>query len=168
MQGRTCAVVTMGVLGLLVASATAHALVFEVLTTVDKIDATTDGVCADIDGKCTLRAAIQEANAHLGEDIINIIGAKNQKFPLKLVGANEDAAATGDLDITDDVIIHGNQHAIIVGKKDRVLEIFPVVHVELDGVTVKGWLDTHQGARRRSHDGRGRWHSQCRNPPHEL
>jgi len=95
-------------------------------------------VCADVDGKCTLRAAIQEANAHPGEDIINIIGAKNQKFPLKVVGANEDAAATGDLDITSDVIIHGNQHAIIVGKKDRVFQIFPGVHVELDGVAVTG------------------------------
>jgi predicted outer membrane repeat protein len=113
-------------------------LIFEVKTTVDKPDAQIDGVCADVDGDCTLRAAIQEANAHPGEDIINIIGAKDQKFPLKVTGADEDAAATGDLDITSDVIIHGNEHAIIVGKKDRVLHIFPGVHVELDGVTVSG------------------------------
>jgi predicted outer membrane repeat protein len=139
MPDRARFVVTVGVVGLLVASAAvAHALIFEVLTTADVADAAIDGVCADSDGVCTLRAAIQEANAHMGEDIINIIGAKNHKFPLKLVGANEDAAATGDLDITDDVIIHGNQHAIIVGKKDRVLQIFAGVHVELDGVTVKG------------------------------
>src|SRR4029077_20506003 len=113
----------------------AGALTFEVLSKDDKPDAQIDGVCADADGVCTLRAAIQEANAHPGGDIINIIGAKKQKFLLKLVGANEDAAATGDLDITSDVIIHGNQKAIIVGKKDRVLHIFAGVHVELDGVT---------------------------------
>jgi CSLREA domain-containing protein len=101
MRGRTRSVVIGGVVGLLVAAATAaHALVFEVLTTLDKPDAAIDGVCADVDGVCTLRAAIQEANAHPGEEIINIIGAKNQRFPLKVVGANEDAAATGDLDST--------------------------------------------------------------------
>jgi len=125
------------VLVLVLASAgSARALVFEVFTKADKADAVIDGVCADVDGVCTLRAAIQEANAHPGEDIINIIGAKDQTFALKLVGANEDAAATGDLDITDDVIIHGNQHAIITGKNDRVFQIFPGVNVDMEGVIV--------------------------------
>ncbi len=73
-------------------AATAQALTFDVLTKADKPDAVIDGVCADVDGICTLRAAIQEANAHPGEDIINIIGAKDQKFVLKLVGASTTAA----------------------------------------------------------------------------
>lgn len=117
----------------------ATALVFEVNTKDDKPDALIgDDVCADVDGKCTLRAAVQETNAQPGEDIINIIGAKDQKFPLKIVGANEDAAATGDLDITGDLIVHGNQHAIIKGKKDRVLHVFPGANVQLEGVTITG------------------------------
>ena len=111
MARRTRSIVVASVAVLLVASASAagNLSVFQVDTTVDKPDAQIDGVCADVDGHCTLRAAIQEANAHPGQDVINIIGAKKQKFPLKVVGADEDAAATGDLDITDDVIIHGNQ-----------------------------------------------------------
>jgi hypothetical protein len=121
-----------------VVPASAIDLVFAVITTDDKPDAMIgDGICADVDGKCTLRAAIQEANAHPGEDIINIIGDKDKKFPLKLVGANEDAAATGDLDITDTtgvLIIHGNEHAIIKGKKDRVFHILPGASLQLEGV----------------------------------
>ncbi len=114
----------------------AEALVFQVVTTVDKPDAVIDGVCADVEGACTLRAAVQEANANPGEDIINIVGAVDRKFPLKVVGAGEDAAASGDLDITGDLRINGNQHAIIQGKKDRVFQIFPGVTVTLDGVIV--------------------------------
>lgn len=123
-----------------VAPAGAVDLVFAVITTDDKPDVSIgDGICADVDGKCTLRAAIQEANAHPGEDIINIIGAKDQRFPLKVVGANEDAAATGDLDITDTtgvLIVHGNEHATIKGKKDRVFHILPGASLQLDGVSV--------------------------------
>lgn len=129
---------TLAVMTLLLASVVpSSALVFDVDTTDDKPDAAIgDGICADVDGKCTLRAAIQEANADPGADVIDIIGAKNQTFTLKLVGANEHAAATGDLDITDDLTVNGNEHAIIKGKKDRVFHVFPGANVDLEGVTV--------------------------------
>jgi len=40
-------------------------------STLDTPDDTIDGVCDDGDGNCTLRAAIEEANAHAGADVIN-------------------------------------------------------------------------------------------------
>src|SRR3954468_19623754 len=51
----------------------AHAAAtFVVNSTSDTADASVgDGVCADASGGCTLRAAIQEANAAAGTDTIN-------------------------------------------------------------------------------------------------
>jgi hypothetical protein len=54
---------------------------------------------------CTLRAAIEETNALSGQDIINV---PSGHFLLDIAGINEDHAATGDLDITGDLIIRGN------------------------------------------------------------
>ena len=49
----------------------AGAATFVVSSTVDSVDvAPGDGVCADSLGLCTLRAAIQEANAFPGADTI--------------------------------------------------------------------------------------------------
>ncbi|MBA7659247.1 hypothetical protein ES703_67221 [subsurface metagenome] len=64
-----------------------------------------DGVAetAPGNGICTLRAAIQEANALAGPDTINLPA---NTYTLSIAGANEDAAATGDLDITDDLYHH--------------------------------------------------------------
>ena len=45
---------------------------------------------------CTLRAAIEEANALPGPDIINVPSGSHL---LDIAGINEDQAATGDLDI---------------------------------------------------------------------
>lgn len=63
-----------------------------------------DGICADSFGTCGLRTAIQEANALPGLDTIIIpTGVVN----LITAGADENAALTGDLDITDSLIIQG-------------------------------------------------------------
>jgi CSLREA domain-containing protein len=65
-----------------------------------------DGVCdsilAGVD--CTLRAAVQEANALSGADHITI---PTLAIVLNLAG-NEDAAVAGDLDVTDDLEIVGS------------------------------------------------------------
>jgi CSLREA domain-containing protein len=68
-----------------------------------------DGVCLAANGKCTLRAAIQEANAqyaaHPGTTYtITVPGAVTffsgpRIYSLTLTGSGEDNAATGDLDI---------------------------------------------------------------------
>ncbi|MGH9260064.1 MAG: CSLREA domain-containing protein, partial [Acidimicrobiales bacterium] len=67
-------------------------------STVDAADTNPgDGVCATGAGTCTLRAAIQEANA---VDDPNNIEVPAGTYVLALFGAGEDAAASGDLDIT--------------------------------------------------------------------
>jgi hypothetical protein len=89
-------------------------------------------------GHCTLRAAIQTANHHPGPDRIRL------SSPVKLtrVGAGEDAAATGDLDVTDELQILGNgrDSAIIDGSNlgDRVLDVHDGVKLQLVNVTVTG------------------------------
>lgn len=60
------------------------------------------GVCGV--GDCSLREAILAANALVGPDLITLPpGAYNVNGP----GAYEDAAAFGDLDVTDDLTILG-------------------------------------------------------------
>jgi CSLREA domain-containing protein len=77
---------------------TAAAMTFTVNSTADTGDATPDGVCDDGAGNCTLREAIQEANANLGADMI--------EFAL---GAGTPSVNTaGQLTITDPVTINGN------------------------------------------------------------
>ncbi|HET9477213.1 MAG TPA: choice-of-anchor Q domain-containing protein [Dehalococcoidia bacterium] len=63
-----------------------------------------DGVCTTADGECTLRAAIQESNALAGHQAISLPPGENS---LIRAGCCEDAAETGDLDITDDTTIVG-------------------------------------------------------------
>lgn len=64
-----------------------------------------DNVCQAIlglPGVCTLRAAVQEANAHAGSDTIFLSG--DQVYTLTRAG-QDDNAINGDLDITDNVTI---------------------------------------------------------------
>src|SRR5437763_842708 len=63
-----------------------------------------DGICATESGVCTLRAAIQESNALPGADEVIVPGAV---YLLTIGGAGEDCSATGDLDITDDLLVLG-------------------------------------------------------------
>jgi len=96
-----------------------------------------DGACDDGSGNCTLRAAIQESNALPGPDAINIpLGT----YTLSIAGTHEDAAATGDLDITDDLTITGasQETAIIDGSGiDRVVHVLWENTVEVAGVTIR-------------------------------
>ena len=108
----------------------------------DAPDATPgDGVCDIGTGACTLRAAIQEANAFAGEQTIVL---PSDTYTLTLAGANEDAGATGDLDITGDVIIERNTSnagdVVISGNTlDRVFDLPPgsTPRVTLRGLTIQ-------------------------------
>jgi CSLREA domain-containing protein len=82
------------------------ASVFNVDNVADQPDANPgDGLCSSTPGGyCTLRAAIMEANADPSPDLIFLPSATYQ---LHLLGLNEDAAATGDLDITHDLSLIG-------------------------------------------------------------
>src|SRR5437867_11074046 len=80
-----------------------RAATFNVNSTTDAVDATPgDGACATAGPTpvCTLRAAIQEANALRGADVINLPAGT---YTLTIPGRGEDHAATGDLDINDTV-----------------------------------------------------------------
>ncbi len=88
------------------ASSVASGSVFRVDSVVDQVDATPgDGVCRTVEGDCTLRAAIQEANALSGYDTVLV---PIDTYFLDTIGlAGEDDAARGDLDITDAVELLG-------------------------------------------------------------
>lgn len=85
------------------------AATFTVNSTVDAVDANPgDGVCRTSSATCTLRAAVMEANALAGPDEI-VLSATT--YTLSITGSGEDAARTGDLDITgatgNNLIIRG-------------------------------------------------------------
>ena len=91
-----------------------QAATFVVNTTTDAVDVDPgDGVCSTESDSCSLRAAIQEANALEGADLITIPAGI---YSLTIEGAGEDDGATGDLDILDDVVIEG------LGATQTVLE----------------------------------------------
>src|SRR5207249_1656041 len=98
---------------------------FVVNSTDDAPDANlSDGIAADSQGHVTLRAAIQQASASSGADTITVPAGI---FKLTLIGSpGEDQAATGDLDILDNVTITGagGEQTIIDGLlQDRLFDV---------------------------------------------
>ncbi|MBL8093188.1 MAG: CSLREA domain-containing protein [Anaerolineales bacterium] len=110
---------TVGPLGI------AHAAIITVTTSTDEINA---------DGDCSLREAIVAANTNTAVDACpagsgaDTITLPAGTFTLSLAGINENAAATGDLDIVDDLTLVGDSTAttiIDVAGLDRAFEVFP-------------------------------------------
>jgi CSLREA domain-containing protein len=114
---------------------------FTVDSTADAVDANPgDGVCASGPGECTLRAAIMETNALPAADIITLPAGT---YLLTLAGAGEDAAFTGDLDITGNLTINGagaNTTIIDADGIDRVLHVSESINVNLSDVTIKNGM----------------------------
>ena len=112
--------------------------VFVVDSTNDAVDGSLgDGVCATTVQECTLRAAIQEANADPGLDEIDVPAGT---YTLQLPGINEDNASTGDLDIRDNVRIVGDGSAttlIDANHIDRGFDVIGSVTVDLSGLTIE-------------------------------
>lgn len=94
---------------LLGASAVAHAATFTVDITADAVPG--DGICATAAGACSLRAAVQEANALAGPDTIDLPAGT---YVLTLAGPAEDASASGD-DVHDTLTITGAGAATTMG-----------------------------------------------------
>jgi CSLREA domain-containing protein len=140
------AVALVTVLLLLSAPSTARAASFTVDSIADAVDANPgDGACGDLTGKCTLRAAIMETNALAGADTIVLPAGT---YTLAIAGAGEDAAATGDLDITDEVTITGaGQSTTIIdgGGVDRVIHVLIGSHADIAGVTVQNGVANEGG-----------------------
>jgi CSLREA domain-containing protein len=90
---------------------------------------TSDDPVNGCDSDCSLREAVIAANATVEHDTILVPAGT---YVLSLVGADEDAAATGDLDLIEDVSIVGNPTGgtVIDGNlSDRL--------VHLNGATVE-------------------------------
>jgi CSLREA domain-containing protein len=130
----------------------ALAMTFTVDSTADEPDAVPgDSICkSTITSRCTLRAAIMEANALPGRDTI---GLPSGTFRLTVSGVDDNAAA-GDLDITrDEVTINGAgpTQTIIdasrLGTPDRVFDVRPEATAILNGLRITG------GHPMRSNDG---------------
>lgn len=84
----------------------AYASTFTVNSTSDQADANPgNGVCATSAGACTLRAAIQEANALPGADTIILPAGI---YELQIPTINEDLDGTGDFDIHTSMTIDGD------------------------------------------------------------
>lgn len=70
-----------------------------------QIDVTTFAdVVNPADGVTSLREAILQANAAAGP---NVIGLQDGTYTLAIAGPGEDAAAAGDLDLTDEILLTG-------------------------------------------------------------
>jgi hypothetical protein len=113
-------------------------LPFLVDSRIDAVDSNPgDGICATDLHRCTLRAAIQEANAFPGPDTISVPAGT---FTLSIVGKDEDQGATGDLDINDDLTIIGDfaPTTIVDGHgTDRVFQIRNGITLRVLNMTVR-------------------------------
>lgn len=110
---------------------TAHAAVF----TVTRFDDPAPDGCAPAD--CSLREAIIDANGNGQADTINLPAGT---YTLAIAGQDEDASATGDLDITAELIINGAGAAVTLvdaNALDRVFHVLPGVTASFTGLTIQ-------------------------------
>ena len=138
----------MAVAALLGSPAPALGASFTVNATNDAVDASPgDGVCADVAGACTLRAAVMEANALPGADEISLPAGT---YVLSIPGAGEDASATGDLDVTADLTITGagrDTTVIDAGGLDRALHVVGSIRMNAQNLLLtNGSAGTSAGA----------------------
>jgi len=128
-------------------AAVAQAATFNVDSTTDEADTNpSDGVCLTASNHCSLRAAIQTANATAnntdaqGVVLPHIINLPAGTYPLTLAGINEDQAASGDLDIAGTVNIVGvdpSQTKIDGNASDRVFQIMAGANVSISNLTIQ-------------------------------
>ncbi len=113
---------------------------FVVTKTVD----TNDGLCTTSD--CSLREAVLWSNACPGTQTVQIPAGT---YALTRTGVGEDAASTGDLDITDSVSILGEGNPVIDGnRQDRVFEVFAGTTNDMTGIIVQhGYAQSGGGIR---------------------
>ena len=138
--------------GLLLAAPAQAAHIFNVDSTLDAADTNPgDGLCAAVNDACTLRAAVQEANALIMAGTDTNITIALAAGTYTLTGpANEDSAASGDLDIlgtcpnisitTPCLTITGNDTATTIidgGGIDRIFHIIGRNTVKITGITIQ-------------------------------
>ncbi len=104
-----------------------------------------DGIAATASGETTLRAAIQEANAAPGTDTIVLPPGL---IELSLQGPTDHSAASGDLEITDDLLISGaglDETSIDASQIDSAFHIQNGVTLTLQQLTLQVSADNGTG-----------------------
>ena len=117
---------------------------FRVNTTLDTV-AVNLRTGKDATGHISLRSAIMAADARGGSNTINL---PSGTYTLTIAGANEDASATGDLDITSNLTIKGSgsSSTIIDGNNlDRVIQVLQG-KATISGVTIRARAGEHRAA----------------------
>ena len=111
--------------------AVSAALSFTVTTTADSPDANPgDGICANAAGRCSPRAAVQEANAQpRGAKVVITVPAGRYVLSLGALTARGDT-----------VLISGAGSGVtqLIGQDDRVLKVASTARVAVAGVTIAG------------------------------
>jgi CSLREA domain-containing protein len=111
---------------------------FAVDSIADAVDAAPgDGLCRTAAGACTLRAAVQETNALVGQDTIVLPAGL---YTLAIPGAGEDLAATGDLDVRDALVVVGGSAAAVIvdaGSLDRLFHLHGPSSLRLSSLTLR-------------------------------
>lgn len=108
----------------------------QVDTAADSVDADPgDGACADSAGRCSLRAAVQEANAS-GDSRIDL--QRGETYVLTVGGTGEDAAATGDLDVTSGISLDGHGATVDANGIDRVFHLTSGASLRVQDLTITG------------------------------
>jgi len=108
--------------------------------TITRVDDPTPDGCAIDD--CSLREAIIAANTEAGANTIHV---RPGTYTLSIQGRYDDAAARGDLDITDDLILAGSaREASVVTAggsaaaiEDRVFDVMSGVSAQLERLTIR-------------------------------
>jgi Carboxypeptidase regulatory-like domain len=125
------------------ASAGASARTFEVLVNIDSNDLLPgDGLCSDVAGECTLRAAISEANEWPGDDTIILPAGA---YTHSIDATTENSNAAGDWDISSNITIIGAGRDTTILQaganyneaSERVLEVLFGGSLTLKDVTVR-------------------------------
>lgn len=112
-------------------------------------------VISSSDNSCTLREAVIAVNTHtpsgggggecLGAAGLNTIILPSGAYTLTIAGALEEAAATGDLDLKQDMTIQGNGFGCLLNPNctsingngiDRVIDITTTAHVTITNLDV--------------------------------
>ena len=116
---------------------------FKVNTTLDTV-AVNLKTGKDATGHISLRSAVQAANAKPNADTIIVPGGT---FTLTIAGANEDNAATGDLDINGNVTIKGKGAGVTVVDANNIDRAFQVLSgkVKISGLTIEHGRVTQGG-----------------------
>ncbi len=105
---------------------------------VTRVDDPPPGACLPSD--CSLREAIQAANAAAGVDTITFEGLGTQVYQISIPGDQETSNQTGDLNIQDSLNIHGRGKGITIidgGNLDRIFQIGASATVTLTGITIR-------------------------------